>query len=117
MKKIQTLVALFKINLGRAGTYIGIFNSGALLFLVLDKAASYGIRFPIGTSIFSAVLALVIWTLLLQFIGWADTKFGFYRKETEIVSKQNPYFDRILNNIKELHEKINKLEMKLNENK
>lgn len=104
MNLIMKLWTEVKIYLSRANSYLIILNTGALLFLMLDKVKSYGINIPLSWYILISMLGFA----LLIIIGRIDSSSGLFEYESKRASDRNPYLTETLQNTKEILARLNK---------
>ena len=96
-----------KIYLARANSYLIIMNSGALMFLLLDKLKAYGVN--INIQLYGILICILGFSALI-FIGWLDSKLGLFEQESKRASDRNPYATETLKNTKLILEKLNQHE-------
>jgi len=109
-KKFKTGLAELKIYLARTNSYIIIINSAMLLFLMLDKAKDYGINLDLkkyGIFVFILAYGSII------FIGWMDTKLGFFKEEARRNSLRNPYFTEIREYVEKIDKRLDDIEKRM----
>lgn len=97
---------LWKSYLARSAGYVAIFNTGMLVFLSLSSLEKYGI--DIDMKVWG--LPLVIGAIgLAIFIGYLEDVFGFWREETVVAQKRNPYLMEIHEDVKQLRKDVEAL--------
>jgi hypothetical protein len=90
-------VIFFKICLGRGQTYLSDFKN---IFLFAMGFKIFGLSVEQGFILgFLGVLAFVV-------IGWLDLRYGIWRMESEISTREvNPYFERLEKSVEKKHGK------------
>lgn len=103
--KLRETVSESKILIQRSMSYVSIINSGMILFLLLSRLQDYGLDIYI-TKWFIPIFILTI--LIMLFIGWLDTKLGFYSTETKRAQSRNPYMKEIISRLDKIEKKLDK---------
>jgi hypothetical protein len=90
MKSIQRL-ALIKVYFNRSAQYISLANFGLIMTVNLKL---WGVPSKYQIPI------ILLGVICMISIGWADTKFNFYKEEQNHIMKQNPIIMEILKEVK-----------------
>jgi hypothetical protein len=101
----------WKIYFDRSRMYIGYiqFFLIGIVFLQSFKEKPWGV-FIYKYAIISFPVAIILFIFLSLVLGYLDTKLGFRAEELRNLTKSNPVMEEILDNLKEIKEKINKQE-------
>jgi hypothetical protein len=94
--------------------YIQFFLIG-IVFLRSFKGNHWG-DLIFKYAIISIPIALILFVFLSLLLGYLDTKLGFREEELRNLSKSNPIMMEMLDELKEIREKLNTLDEKTNEN-
>lgn len=108
--KLKDIWTDIKIYLQRAMSYLIILNSIMLMFLFLDKLKEMGLEFSFKKYY---VPMCIVFIILLIFVGYLDTKLGFFKEEAKRAASRNPYFTETLENVKQINERLEKIENSL----
>ena len=105
----RTLIR-WKIYIDRARMYIGYINFFmiGILFLKNYKETSWGAYF-FEHYYFTFPLLIVAFFILSLLIGFIDTKLGLRQEELRNAAASNPVTQKILKNIEEINEKLEKI--------
>ena len=106
--KIRDYIMHSKQYIARTTSYLSLFNSGALAFLLLSKLKEVGyIEFEF--NIYSLILFFVGTLILLRIIGWIDIKvLKGVQQEAKFVFKYSPDLVEMKDMIQELLDEKNK---------
>jgi hypothetical protein len=107
----------WKIYFDRSRMYIGYiqFFLIAYVFLKDFKGGHLG-GLIFKYAIISIPIALVLFVFLSLLLGYIDTKLGFRQEEFRNLSNSNPVMVEMLDSLKEIKEKVNSLNDKVNKN-
>jgi hypothetical protein len=107
----------WKIYFDRSRMYIGYiqFFLIGIVFLRSFKGNHWG-DLIFKYAIISIPIALILFVFLSLLLGYMDTKLGFREEELRNLSKSNPIMMEMLDELKEIKEKLNTLDKKTNEN-
>ena len=98
-----------KIMLARSQSYIAIANVGMVLFLFLAKFEDFGINIALEKWYVPIFVGSMI---AMMIVGYLDDRLGFFSEEQRMKSDKNPYFVKIMREIREVNKKIDRLEEK-----
>lgn len=101
----------WKIYFDRSRMYIGYiqFFLIGIVFLQSFKDRSWG-EFIFKYALISIPVFLVLFVLLSLLLGYFDSKLGFREEELRNLSKSNPVMMEMLDQLKEMNKKIERLE-------
>ena len=108
----RTLIR-WKIYFDRSRMYIGYiqFFVIGIVFLQSFKDRPWG-EMVFKYALISIPIALVLFILLSLVLGYFDSKLGFREEELRNLSRSNPVMMEILDQIKDLNKKIDKIQNK-----
>jgi len=107
----------WKIYFDRSRMYIGYIQFFLIGYVFLKDFQDK----PWGEMIFkyaviSIPVGLILFIFLSLLLGYIDTKLGFREEELRNLSKSNPVMVEMLNSLKEIKQKVNSLDEKINKN-
>ncbi|MBN1639358.1 MAG: hypothetical protein JW866_10340 [Ignavibacteriales bacterium] len=110
----RTLIR-WKIYFDRSRMYIGYiqFFLIGIVFLQSFKDKPWG-ELVFKYALISIPIALLLFIFLSLVLGYLDSKLGLREEELRNLSKSNPVMMDLLNQLKEINEKIEKLDKKVN---
>ena len=108
----RTLIR-WKIYFDRSRMYLGYiqFFLIGIVFLQSFKDRSWG-EFIFNNAIISIPIAMVLFVLLSLILGYLDSKLGLREEELRNLSKSNPIMMEMLDQLKELNNKLDLIEQK-----
>lgn len=112
--KFRKVFVKSKVRIQRSLTYISIANAGMILFLVLSKLQDYNVNIHISKWGLPIYLGTFI---LFLGIGWLDDKVGIHKEEARHNTTRNPQMQELLETVKRLESKVDKLERNNNPKK
>jgi len=98
-----------KIWLGRAQSYIAIINAGMIMFLFLDKFKEFGWDLELTKWFIPIFIGSM---LVMTFVGYLDGALGFFREEQKLKADKNPYFVKIMREVRKVNERLDEMEKK-----
>jgi hypothetical protein len=103
----------WKIYIDRSRMYIGYiqFFLIGVVFLQPFKDKAWG-ELIFSNAIISIPVAIVLFVVLSLILGWLDTKLGLREEELRNLSKSNPIMMEMLQQIKELNQKVDTMNEK-----
>ena len=116
MKKIfnflRSKIIDTKIYIARITSWVGIFNSLMLVFLVIEKLNSLGIvKGDLGNSL---ILVIILWFSLLVFLGWIEVKkMKIPHVESKKMLELNPPMKNAFERINEIDKRTKSIEEQL----
>jgi hypothetical protein len=107
----------WKIYFDRSRMYIGYiqFFLIAYVFLKDFKGGHFG-ELIFKYAIVSIPIGLVLFVFLSLLLGYIDTKLGLRQEELRNLTNSNPVMVEMLDSLKEIKEKVNTLNDKVNKN-
>lgn len=112
MSLINTVMKL-KIYLDRGRAYAGIISFAGTIFLVIAQLKMLGLNIDISTY---TIPILVIGFAVITLFGWLEIKLNFFSEELNIRSWKNPAVKLQFEKFKEINDKLDKIEERLNNN-
>ena len=108
----RTLIR-WKIYFDRSRMYLGYiqFFLIGIVFLQSFKDRPWG-EFIFNYAIISIPIAMVLFVLLSLILGYLDSKLGLREEELRNLSKSNPIMMEMLEQLKELNNKLDLIEQK-----
>lgn len=110
--KFRTAFTNIKIMLTRSQSYIAIINAGMIMFLFLDKFKEFGFDINLARWF---VPIFIISMIVMTIVGYLDGVLGFFSEEQRMKSDQNPYFVKIMREVRKVNERLDEMEKKKNE--
>ncbi len=104
MKKFRDFIINLKVYMARTASYIGLLNTGMILFLFLSNLEKYGIDVEIKDFILPLFVVSLLGMLLF---GYLEYRF-FYEQEQRKTSGNNPYILEIVERLDRIEKKLNK---------
>lgn len=111
LTKIREYITYCKMFMQRAISWVALANAGMILFLFLAKLQDFGLNIQISQWYVPIFLATLV---AMTLFGFLEDKLGFHKEEQELCAQRNPYYDKILNRITELENKIDKVQEDVN---
>jgi hypothetical protein len=103
----------WKIYIDRSRMYIGYiqFFLIAIVFLEKYQDTTWG-KTIFDYALFSIPVAVILFIILSLILGYLDSKLGFRQEEQRNMSYSNPFMVEMLNELKELNKKIDRIEQR-----
>ncbi len=97
----------WKIYFDRSRMYIGYiqFFLIGIVFLQSFKDKTWG-EFIFNNAVIAIPIALLLFILLSLILGWLDSKLGLREEEFRNLSKSNPILMEMLQELKDLNQKL-----------
>lgn len=95
-----------KIMLARSQSYIAIANAGMILFLFLGD---FGVELDLQRWFVPIFIGSM---LVMLFVGFLDDRLGFFTEEQKLKSDKNPYFVKIMREVRKVNARLDELEKK-----
>jgi UDP-N-acetylmuramyl pentapeptide phosphotransferase/UDP-N-acetylglucosamine-1-phosphate transferase len=97
-----------KFYLHRSASWLSLMNAGLIIFLALSRLQKeYGVEMDLSKYIVPLYIAGVV---VLIFLGWVDDKLRFYQHEAKEASQRNPILMEVLERVKAIETKVEKIE-------
>lgn len=108
-RKVKKGIISIKIFFDRARMYLGYINFFMLNVLLLNSSDDGFLANMVNQNrIFWIPVLFIFYTVVLVFIGFLDTKFGFRQEEMRNNSLHNPVLMDMINSINEIKEEVKK---------
>ncbi len=96
-----------KMYLGRSMGYIGMFNAGSILFLLLSNLYESGYISTNPERLFIPIIFIGCVSFIL--IGWIEVKLKGIEKEAEMMFGLNPCFVDLTKRLVEIKQDVNEI--------